>query len=107
MKKIEMKPLTQVMESLHRRGYTCDFYMKGEDFVCGDTGGTYQPEDLVIVQTYRFEGESDPGDMSIMYAIEANDGKKGLAVDAYGANASPEMNEFITQVKIMERETEG
>ena len=36
---------------------------------------------------YRFEGESNPDDMSILYAIEANDGISGTISSAYGTYA--------------------
>jgi len=104
MKKIEMKPLSQVMEDLRQNGYTCDFHMREDDFVCADTNEIFQPEDLTIVQTYRFEGESDPGDTAILYAIESTNGTKGQCVDAYGTNASERLGEFMKQVKIQERE---
>jgi hypothetical protein len=43
----------------------------------------------------RFEGNSDPIDNSIVYAISANDNSvKGVLVDAYGVyaeNITPEM----------------
>ena len=66
--------------------------MRGDDFVCAETNKSYQPDELVIVNTYRFEGESDPGDMTILYAIEAEDGSKGLCMDAYGSDSSPELD---------------
>jgi hypothetical protein len=34
---------------------------------------------------YRFEGDSNPDDSSIVYAISSNTGLKGTLVDAYGA----------------------
>jgi len=106
MKKIEMKPLSQVMEDLRQKGYTADFHMREDDFVSADTNEVFQPADLIIVQTYRFEGESDPGDMAILYAIEAANGEKGQCVDSYGSTASRRLGEFIKQVKIQEREGE-
>ncbi len=42
----------------------------------------------------RFEGMNNPDDSSILFAISASDGSKGVLVDAYGAyaaNVSPEM----------------
>jgi hypothetical protein len=106
MKKDEMKPMSLVMEDLRQKGYACDFHMKDEDFVCSDTGETFQPEDLVIVQTYRFEGESDPGDMAILFSLESKSGTRGVCVDAYGTDASRRLGEFMKQVKIVERATE-
>ncbi|MBC7921391.1 MAG: phosphoribosylpyrophosphate synthetase [Ferruginibacter sp.] len=96
--------MSQVMEDLRKGGYPCDFHMRGDEFVCADTDKAYQPNELVIVNTYRFEGESDPGDMTILYAIEAEDGSKGLCLDAYGSDSTPELDEFIKNVKIVERE---
>jgi hypothetical protein len=52
-----------------------------------------------VVNYFRFEGPSNPDDMSILYAIEANDGVKGTLVDAYGTYASPEVNQFILEVE--------
>jgi hypothetical protein len=76
-------------------------------FGCRETGENFQPEDLVIIQTYRFEGESDPGDMTIVFSMEAKSGTKGLCVDAFGTNASRSLGEFIKQVPIQERENQG
>jgi hypothetical protein len=43
---------------------------------------------------------SDPDDASIVYAIEARDGTKGVLVDAFGLYASPEVGEFLEGVEI-------
>lgn len=103
--KQEMKPLSEVMNSLRKKGYTADFSISEDsELISRDTNEAFKPEDLVIVQTYRFEGESDPGDMCILFAIEANSGTKGLCIDAYGTNASRTLGEFMKEVKILERE---
>jgi len=36
------------------------------------------------IALYRFEGELNPSDNAILYAIKTNDGEKGTIVDAYG-----------------------
>ena len=59
------------------------------------------------IKTYRFEGESDPSDSSILYVMEANDGSIGYSVDAYGAFSNHDdvdYNGFIVKVPIEERE---
>jgi len=67
-------------------------------------GKLYQPEDLKIVRTYRFEGESDPSDSSILYVIEANDGLIGYSIDAYGVYSNHEdekgYDNFIRSISI-------
>jgi mannose/fructose-specific phosphotransferase system component IIA len=60
---------------------------------------TYKPDEVKIIDFYRFEGQSDPADNAIMYVIEANDGDKGTLIDAYGAYADENVNRFISKVK--------
>ena len=51
-------------------------------------GNTYQQDEVVILRTYRFEGESDPADAAIIYVVKANDGSTGYCVDGYGIYSS-------------------
>jgi len=51
-------------------------------------GNTYQQDEVVILRTYRFEGESDPGDAAIIYVVKANDGSTGYCMDGYGIYSS-------------------
>jgi hypothetical protein len=80
-------------------GYTDDFKALDEGLKSLKTEKVYQPAEVTIVDFYRFEGPSDPDDMSIMYVIETNDGVKGTLVDAYGTYASTEVSLFILEVE--------
>ncbi|MEI9946970.1 MAG: hypothetical protein WDN26_22460 [Chitinophagaceae bacterium] len=73
-----------------------------EDFKATDTGllalhkeKMYPPEDIHVVNFFRFEGASDPADNSIVYVIETTDGEKGTLVDAYGPYADLKVNKFM------------
>ncbi|MBW8244347.1 phosphoribosylpyrophosphate synthetase [Muricauda oceani] len=57
----------------------------------------YQPSDLVIIESYRFEGMTNPSDQSTVFAIEAKDGTKGTLVMSYGASTS-QNEELIRQI---------
>ncbi len=62
---------------------------------------------MKIIKVYRFEGESDPGDMAVIYAIETEDDQKGFIMDAYGPYAdqdNPYKDEFLKEVEINELE---
>ena len=58
------------------------------------------PDEVVAVNFFRFEGPSNPDDMSILYAIETTDGRKGTLVDAYGIYADEKTGEFFQSVEI-------
>jgi hypothetical protein len=60
-----------------------------------------------VVDFFRFEGESDPADNSILYAIETDDGKKGILSDAYGPYADINVTKFMKQVEDITKKTNG
>ena len=105
----EMTTLTAVLEKLRQDHHDNEFTIKGDGFTTTN-GKTYKPEDLTIIRTYRFEGPSDPGDSSIVYLIEANDGTMGYTMDAYGAYSTQNAknyDELIKQIPVQEREEQA
>jgi hypothetical protein len=94
--------LSEAVEDLKRRGFTANFEFLAKKFQAVDTGKSFIPEQLTIVEHHRFEGASDPDDMSIVYAIEAADGTRGILVDAYGVYANPDLSAFLKTVKMRE-----
>lgn len=92
-----MTPLSQVMTKLASRGYSDEIKVKKDGATLGSEDSTvYQPNELTIVRTYRFEGESDPADMSVLYAIETKDGKKGIFLNAYGTYSDQDSEYYDT-----------
>lgn len=79
----EMTTLTEVMEKLRVKKLDNEFRWTSEGFTTGK-GKVYQPGDLEIVKVYRFEENTDPSDMCILYIIKASDGLVGYSLDAYG-----------------------
>lgn len=57
----------------------------------------YQPSDLKITSSYRFEGMTNPSDESIVFTIEAKDGTKGTLVMSYGSTTA-QNEELIQQI---------
>jgi len=106
-KPTEMTSLSQVLEKLRLKKMDNEFRWTAEGFTAGK-GKTYSPEELKIIKVFRFEGESDPGDSSVLYIIEANDGLIGYSIDAYGMYTSHEDEEgydnFIRKIPVENRE---
>jgi hypothetical protein len=53
-----------------------------------------------IVEYFRFEGASNPSDMSILFSVECEDGNRGTIISAYGIYADTKLVEFMSKVKI-------
>lgn len=101
-----MTTVTSVLENLRIKKQDREFRMTPEGFTPGNDK-YYQPEDLKIIRTYRFEGESDPADSSVIYLIEANDGLIGYSMDSYGAYSDHEndgYDDFIRKIPVEERD---
>ena len=58
------------------------------------------PEDFEIVNFYRFEGMTDPGDETILYAIEEKGGRRGTLVNAYGPYADEPSAEMVRKLNV-------
>ncbi|MBV8254448.1 MAG: hypothetical protein JO154_17745 [Chitinophaga sp.] len=108
MEKSEMTTLTRVLEKLHDRGFDHELKMSDHGRMQSpDTSKIYHPEDLLIVKTYRFEGESDPSDSSVLYVLEDKDGDKMYILDAYGIYTTHDesgFNEFIKKIPVEDRD---
>lgn len=66
----------------------------------------FNPEEVHIINFYRFEGNSDPADNAIMYVIEAKN-QKGILIDAFGAYSDARIAEFIQQVEDIQKKNTG
>ena len=101
----QMQTLSYILEKLRIKRHDNEFKMEGEFFITGN-GNKYKPENLTIIKTYRFEGDSDPSDSSILYLIEGNDGLIGYSIDAYGVytNHDAAYDDFIRKIPVMDRE---
>lgn len=102
----EMTTLSSVLEKLRIKKRDNEFKITAEGFGIGN-GKFYTPDQLTIIKTYRFEGDSDPSDSSIIYLIEANDGLVGYSMDAYGAYSNHDddgYDDFIRKIPMEERD---
>lgn len=99
-----MTDLDKCMNFLEEKGYTDQFRVEGKNLVSlKDSKKKYKPKDVNAVNFYRFEGISDPDDMSILYAIETCDGTKGTLVDAYGRYSDEATGTFMQEVDISKK----
>jgi len=93
-----MKTLSECINKLVSEGFTENFRVSGKKLIGEKTNKTYSQDEVHIANFYRFEGQSDPGDNAILYAIDTDDGTHGILVDAYGSAADANLSEFIRNV---------
>ncbi|MCD6013092.1 MAG: hypothetical protein K0Q79_2954 [Flavipsychrobacter sp.] len=93
-----MNTSTAVINKVILDGYTECFKAEHKGLFAPSTGKYYRPKEVNIINFYRFEGDSDPGDNSILYVVETTDGVKGTLLDAYGAEGSTNVTDFMNKV---------
>lgn len=79
--------LVDALTDLKDRGYSFDFKKEFSSLYCQELNLRIEPEKFNVDEYYRFEGDSDPDDNSIVYAISSIHGVKGVLIDAYGIYA--------------------
>jgi hypothetical protein len=71
--------VVEAINELRSKGYTKDFNLEVNCLICENS--KYSEEEFDVVEVYRYEGMSDPGDEATVYGIASEDGVvKGVLV---------------------------
>lgn len=90
--------LSEAVTGLKQRGYTLDFNLTENCLVC--QGNRFDINNFEITEVHRFEGDTDPSDEAVVYAIESTDGQKGVLVTGYGISAEGMSAEMVKKLTI-------
>lgn len=94
--------VSEATKGLMERGYTTDFKLLTEDESITFDGNDkpLSANDFQIDETHRFEGDTDPGDEMIVYAISSQKHQmKGLLVNAFGLYSDPETFKIVEKLE--------
>lgn len=91
--------LAEAIEELKKRGYNANFSVNKNGMLEAAKGQTFHAAEVKLAEFHRFEGMTDPGDSTILYALETQSGLKGTLADSYGADASEITSAFMKKVK--------
>ena len=94
-----MNSLSQTMSRLRDQGIKEEYMIRNENLINQQTKRQFTPEEVTIKKQYRFEGESNPSDMSILYLLETNTGEEGVLINNYGAERDDSVSNFIKRAE--------
>ncbi len=92
--------LSVAIRKLQEEGYTEDFNLCNAGVENKTKKKVHAASELNVVKYYRFEGESNPDDNTVLYVIETASGDKGLLLDAYGAYSGNVPKELMDKLRI-------
>ena len=90
--------VSEAVNGLKKRGYNLDFNLSENCLICH--GDKFDINDFEITEMHRFEGNTDPSDEAVVYAIESKDGQKGVLVNGYGISAETISGEMARKLSI-------
>lgn len=103
----EMSEMDKCLRKLEAQGYLDQYKVENGKLHDLSNDKKYKSKDVKAINFYRFEGISNPDDMSILYAIETVDGRRGTLIDAYGLYADEELGRFMQEVEINKKTTKA
>ena len=84
------------MKDLKKNGFSDDFIFTDGKIRNTITKKEYTSAQVEILEEFRFEGISNPSDMSILYAIRTDDGFKAQIMASFSpASGNNEIHEFM------------
>ena len=87
--------VSAAVDGLQAKGYTLNLNLSSDHLHCAEHDLQLYPQDFHIDEVHRFEGNTDPADEAVVYAISSKKHQaKGVLVDGYGTSAgsiSPEI----------------
>ncbi len=93
--------LSETLNRLRKEGYVEDFNLQQNCLECREGDFKVFTDEFKIDKYYRFEGESNPSDQSILYAISSDKhGIKGVLVNAYGIYSEAVTDEMLKKLDI-------
>lgn len=94
--KTHYETVSKAIQELRKQGFSFDFNIEDNSIVCEK--GRFDANNFEVVDVYRYEGDSDPGDEAAVYAIESLNGLKGILVTGYGASSDSTSSEILKKL---------
>jgi hypothetical protein len=92
--------IVEAINLLRAEGYTEDFNLQQNCLECRDGQFRLFHDEFKVDKYFRFEGDTDPADESIVYAISSEKlNLKGILINAYGIYAEPVTNEMLQKLR--------
>ncbi len=94
-----LETMSDAIARLARIGYGDSFQARGGALYALSNAQSHAPEDLCVREIVRFEGESDPGDSAVLFALRSRDGgTRGTLVAGYGTSSDPETAAVVARL---------
>ncbi|RYY70839.1 MAG: phosphoribosylpyrophosphate synthetase [Chitinophagaceae bacterium] len=93
--------VVEALNDLKKRGYSRDFNIAFDKLVCQQDDSCLNPSQFEITEVHRFEGDTNPSDEEVIYAVESKEGEiKGVIHSAFGTYADAVSTEMLRKLSM-------
>src|SRR6186713_2084400 len=93
--------VTSALTGLKNKGYTLDFNISFDNIKCDEQNICLNPNEFEIVEVHRFEGDTNPSDEDVVYAVESKEGNvKGVIHSAFGTYADTVSTDMLRKLSM-------
>jgi len=93
--------VTAALTGLKAKGYTLDFNIAFDKLMCSNNEVCLNPDEFEITEVYRFEGDTNPSDEDVVYAVASLDNTiKGTLTSAFGMYADTISTEMLRKISM-------
>ena len=86
------------IQKYQSKGYTASYRVENNQLVDLETKESFNSESVKVVAEHRYEGMSNPSDMSILYVIETPSDSKGTFLAGFGPTANLDDVSFFKSI---------
>ena len=91
--------VVEALNGMKERGYTTNFNIAFDKLICSEKKHVLNPDEFEITEVYRFEGDTNPGDEDVVYAVESKKGDiKGVFSGAFGLYADSVSTDMLRKL---------
>ncbi|MBL0182834.1 MAG: phosphoribosylpyrophosphate synthetase [Chitinophagaceae bacterium] len=93
--------VVEALDGLKEKGYTINFNLAFDKLICSENKTILNPDEFEITEVHRFEGDTNPGDEDVVYAVESKTGNlKGVFSGAFGMYADSASTEMLRKLSM-------
>lgn len=93
--------VVDALAGLKAKGYSINFNIAFDKLICSENKTFLNPNEFEIVEVHRFEGNTNPADEDVVYAVESINGSiRGVITSAFGVYADAASTEMIRKLSM-------
>lgn len=102
----EMNHEIEKIDEYTAKGYTSNYKMQDGQFLDIEKDLYLNASEIIIDDEYRYEGMTNPDDLSILYILRVPNKSKGTILLPYGAAGDGELGWFMKEVSLNQHNTD-